>query len=115
MRNAALIALTLLGTACSAIPGAGQASPVSTPAAALISREKAIAVAVASVSVSRPEVSPALVPPGNIHAEQITLAQAEQSIPGSRSLPAGYTAGAPVWYITLDGLCRTRCRCRAWR
>ena len=100
LRGSSVFLFALLLTACSAAPGL----PAPTAASKLISRQRAIEIAVKSVAMSAPETSGALETPTNIQAEKITLGEAEQRIPTRGSFPAGYTAAVPVWYVTMDGL-----------
>jgi hypothetical protein len=55
-------------------------------------------------SSSAPEVSGALVPPTNIQAESMRLAEAMQRMFGNPDVPRGYAAEMPVWFVTMDGL-----------
>ncbi len=100
MRTPAVLLLALLLVACAALPGL----PARTPAPRLITRQQAIDIAVKSASLSRPEVSAALEPLTNIKAEQMLLWQAMYRMTGSANIPNGYLPGAPVWYVTMDGL-----------
>lgn len=95
MRHAILIASLLLS---------GCVPSQAPTRASLFTREQAVAAAVKIASNSAPEISGALSPPGNIQAERMTLAEALQRMSGDAKLPPGYSADAPVWYVTMDGL-----------
>src|SRR5512146_724982 len=104
MRCAPFLLLVLLLSACAGVP-ALPGLPVATRTPTLISRERAIELAVKGASMSRPEVSGALAAPSNIQAERMLLWQAMYKTTGSPSLPYGYVMpGAPVWYVIMDGL-----------
>ena len=68
-----------------------------------ISEQEAIRIAVESASMSRPELGGSQTPPTNLHAEQMTLAEAVRQIDESNSVAAGYSADMPVWLVTMEG------------
>ncbi len=101
------VLFVLLLSACAPVP-ATTATPRPTAArltpGRLITREQAIAGALARAAASAPEVSGALVTPSNVQAQQITLGEAMQRMWGNADPPRGYTPDMPVWYVTMDGL-----------
>jgi hypothetical protein len=101
MRTTAVILICWFLTGC----GTTIAVPIGTPIGhGLLSREQAIAAAVRSASMSRPEVSGALVIPQNVQAEQMELSEAIKRLPGNPSMVPGYNSQTPVWVVTMDGL-----------
>ena len=85
---------------CLLLAGCG---PAGAPTAdGLIDRRAAIDAATALASISRPEVSGALVEPKLVLAEQMTLGQAVQRMGGS--VAAGQSPDTPVWVVELEGL-----------
>jgi hypothetical protein len=102
MRAALLLLLALLLSACAvpALPGL----PVATPTPKLLTREQAIEIAVKSASMSRPEVSPALVAPTNVQAERTTLGDALRRAGHGNDIRCARCAAWPAWYVTMDGL-----------
>jgi hypothetical protein len=91
--------MCLLLASCSKVPVATKPAAIE-----LLSREQAISMALRSASMSRPEVSGALVTPQNVQAEQMTLGAAVQRLPGNPSVPVRYNPQMPVWLVTIDGL-----------
>jgi hypothetical protein len=93
MRTAAVILMCWILSGCGMLTGKG-----------LLSQEQAIAAAVQDASMSRPEVSEALVTPQNIRAEQMQLGEALKLLPDNASMPPGADPQTPVWVVTVDGL-----------
>ncbi len=100
MRYPALLLLAFLLGACARAP----VLPISTSTPRLITRQQAIETMLKVVSVSQPEISPPLAPLTNVQAEQMPLWQAMYRMNGSANIPNGFMPGAPVWYVTVDGL-----------
>jgi hypothetical protein len=95
----ALLWLVTLLAAC------GPAAPPATATpAGMITRERAIELALALAAESRPEVSGALATPENVAAEAMPLRAAVARLHGSASPAAGYDPEMPVWLVTMDGL-----------
>ncbi len=100
MRSKKVILMCLLLASCSKVPVAANTLTIIS----LLSREQAIAAALQNASMSRPEVSGALVSPQNVQAEQMTLSEAMKRLPGNPSVPARYKPQMLVWVVTMDGL-----------
>ena len=66
-----------------------------------INQQEAIDAAIKIASHSQPEISGSQVPPSNVHAEQMTLGQAEKRI---QSDATGYDPEMLVWLVTMDGI-----------
>lgn len=83
------------------LSGCAKESPASQVA---ISEQEAIEAALEIVSMSRPEMSGAQVPPSNIHAEQVSFDEATKRIQELNEVPPGYSPDLPVWLVTMDGI-----------
>jgi hypothetical protein len=69
-----------------------------------ITMQKALDLALASVSTSRPEISAPQVRPFNLKAERLPLIEAVKRISVDNTPAAGFDPQLPVWLVTVDGL-----------
>ncbi|HEY3311882.1 MAG TPA: hypothetical protein VGK00_09605 [Anaerolineales bacterium] len=69
-----------------------------------ITRQKALDIALASASTSRPEISAPQVQPFNVQAEKLPLTEALKRLSAGNTPAAGFDPQLPVWLVSMDGL-----------
>ena len=69
-----------------------------------MNQHEAIDAALKIASMPQPEISGSQVTPSNVHAEQMTLAEAVKRIQEDNSVATGYDLEMLVWLVTMDGI-----------
>lgn len=69
-----------------------------------VNQQQAIDAALKIAAMPHPEISGPQVTPFNVHAEQMTLDQAENRIQEGNRVPAGYDPKMLVWLVSMDGV-----------